>query len=178
MVLYHLFICYCTVPQGSISRPALYHHPGPVRRPPPTHFLAGMLSPREPSFSWPPQQYRQPARSPACCPSAQVLLGDRPGNTTAQRLADAIWANCSPFILGSIPAAVASAIIVSSSLDAGAATPLAAGAAALLPLAAAAWPVAAPLLEISRFAGMSAAEIEETVQVKEPVQVGEWFCSW
>lgn len=56
----------------------------------------------------------------------QVLLGDRPAGTTAQRLADGIWAKCSPFLLGSIPAAIASAVIVSSSLDAGPLTPLAA----------------------------------------------------
>lgn len=48
---------------------------------------------------------------------------------------------------------------------------LAAGAAAVLPVAAAAWPIVAPLREISQLAGMSAAQIEEAVRVKEPVQV-------
>jgi hypothetical protein len=102
-----------------------------------------------------------------------VLLGDRPGNTTAQRLADGIWARCAPFILGSLPAAAASAVLVSSGLEGAPYAPLAAAVAAALPLAVAAWPIAAPLLEIARFSGMSAAEIEEVVRVKEPVQVGQ-----
>ncbi|GAB4818160.1 hypothetical protein N2152v2_005206 [Parachlorella kessleri] len=112
-------------------------------------------------------------RAAAANGAQQVLLGDRPGHTTAQRLADAIWDNWAPFLLGSIPAAVASAIIMSSGLEEAPYGPLAAAAAAAVPLAVAAWPVAAPLVDIAKFAGLSAREIEETVRVKEPVQASQ-----
>lgn len=106
----------------------------------------------------------------------QVLLGDLPADTTGQRLADAILASTAPLLLGSLAASAASAIVLSQGLlDSGApANPLVVAAAAALPLAAALVPVVAPLGEVARFAGMSAAQIEDTVRLKEPIQVGGW----
>lgn len=110
----------------------------------------------------------------AQCGARQVLLGDRPASVTGLRLAQGIWRSSAPFLLGSIPAAIAGAIITTSGAsDALQGSPAALAApvvAVVLPLAAAMWPILAPLLEIQRFSKMSAAEIEETVRIKELLQ--------
>lgn len=102
-----------------------------------------------------------------------MLLGDLPADTTGRRLADAILSSMAPLLGGALAASIASAVVIGQGLlDSGApASPAAVAAAAALPLAAALAPVAAPLLEVSKFAGMSAQQIEDTVRLKEPVQV-------
>lgn len=101
--------------------------------------------------------------------ASQVLLGDRPSGITAARLAAGIWEGSGLQLLASIPAACASGIVVGQALEPGPAATVAAAAAALLPLAAGAWPFAGPLLEIAAFSRKSATEIEELVRVKEPL---------
>lgn len=104
----------------------------------------------------------------------QVHLGDLPADTTGRRLADAILASSLPLLLGSLVASAASAVVLSQGLlDSGApANPAAVAAAALLPVVLALAPVVAPLLEVKKFAGLSASQIEDTVRLSEPLQVG------
>ena len=109
----------------------------------------------------------------------QVLLGDAPADTTGRRLADGILRASLPLLLGAAVASVTSAIVLSQGLaDSGAPpNPLAVAALSAVPLGAALAPVLAPLVEVARFAGMSAQQIEETVRLQEPVQVGfAWRC--
>lgn len=117
--------------------------------------------------------WRAALEAAAACGARQVLLGDRPAGATAVRLARAIWASWGPICLGALPAAAASALIVAQGIDStgGGGVPGAVALAAAVPLAAAALPVAAPLLEVWRFSKLSAAEIEDTVRLEEPLQV-------
>lgn len=106
-------------------------------------------------------------------PHTQVHLGDVPADTTGRNLADAILKSSLPLLLGSVVASVTSAIVLSQGLaDSGAAAnPLAVAGLSAVPLLAALAPVVAPLLEVAKFAGMSASQIEDTVRLKEPIQV-------
>lgn len=101
-------------------------------------------------------------------------LGDLPADTTGRRLADAILHSSLPLLLGAAAASAASAVVLSQGLlDSGApASPAVVALAAALPAALALAPVVAPLLEVSKFAGMGAREIEDTVRLSEPIQVG------
>eukprot|EP00887_Chlorella_sp_A99_P000855 scaffold5.g855.t1 len=117
--------------------------------------------------------WRAALAAAAAAGAPRVYLGDRPADTTAARLAAAVWESSRLQLLGSILAALASAAIVWEGMEpaaGGGAAAAAAAAAAALPLAVGAWPVAAPLLEVAQFAGKSAAEIEGLVAVKEPLQ--------
>ena len=100
-------------------------------------------------------------------------LGDAPADATGRRLADAILSSSLPTLAGGLAASAASAVVISQGLlDSGApGSPAAVLAAAVLPLALALAPVVAPLVEVARFAGMSAQQIEDTVRLKEPLQV-------
>ncbi|KAH7616177.1 hypothetical protein Ndes2526B_g08279 [Nannochloris sp. 'desiccata'] len=112
--------------------------------------------------------------SAAKCHTQHVYLVDRPASVTGRRLAQGIWKSYSPFLLGAVPAAITGAIITSSVADSTPLTSLATFApstfAVVVPLAAALWPILAPLLEIRKFSKMSAAEIEDIVKIKEPLQ--------
>ncbi|KAL4533120.1 hypothetical protein Ndes2526A_g08570 [Nannochloris sp. 'desiccata'] len=112
--------------------------------------------------------------SAAKCHTQHVYLADRPASVTGRRLAQGIWKSYSPFLLGAVPAAITGAIITSSVADSTPLTSLATFApstfAVVVPLAAALWPILAPLLEIRKFSKMSAAEIEDIVKIKEPLQ--------
>lgn len=101
-----------------------------------------------------------------------MLLGDLPAETTGRRLADAILSSSLPLLLGSVLASAASAVVLSQGLlDSGApANPVAVAALSALPVMAALAPVVAPLVEVARFAGMSGAQIEDTVRLNEPIQ--------
>jgi hypothetical protein len=112
-------------------------------------------------------------RAAVAAGASQYHLGDAPADTTAQRLASAILSASLPRILGSLVASVASGIVLYQGLlDSGApANPAAVAAAAALPVVVALAPVVAPLVEVARFAGLSAQEIEDTVRLKEPLQV-------
>lgn len=125
-------------------------------------------SPKHPTHPTPPT------------PPPQVHLGDLPADTTGRRLADGILSSSLPLLLGSVVAAATSAIVLSQGLlDSGAAAnPLAVAGLSAVPLAAALAPVVAPLLEVGRFAGMSAQQIEDTVRLKEPIQVGQGGGGW
>ncbi len=103
----------------------------------------------------------------------QVHLGDLPANTTGQRLADGVLKSSLPLLLGSVVASLTSAIVLTQGLlDSGAPpNPLAVAGLSAVPLLAALAPVVAPLVEVARFAGMSASQIEDTVRLKEPIQV-------
>jgi pheromone shutdown protein TraB len=108
--------------------------------------------------------------------AAQVLLGDRPAGVTKARLGKAVARR---FLVGALPVASVVAVVGADGLN-GAGAPLAAVvAAAALPLGAAAWTVAAPLLEIFRFSRLSAAEIEAAARPAEALgapggQVALW----
>jgi hypothetical protein len=108
-----------------------------------------------------------------------VHLGDAPADATGRRLADAILSSSLPLLLGSLVASATSAVVIwQGLLDSGApAHPLAVAAAAAVPLAAALAPVVSPLVEVARFAGMSGQQIEDTVRIQEPLQVGRWWVS-
>lgn len=103
----------------------------------------------------------------------QVHLGDVPADTTGRNLADGILKSSLPLLLGSVVASITSAIVLSQGVaDSGAAAnPLAVAGLSAVPLLAALAPVVAPLLEVAKFAGMSASQIEDTVRLKEPIQV-------
>ena len=104
--------------------------------------------------------------SAAQCGAQQFYLVDRPTSVTGRRLAQGIWKSYSPFLLGAVPAAIAGAVITSSVVlgtDSTTTTSPSSIAAVVFavvaPLAAALWPIVAPLLEIQKFSTMSAAEI-------------------
>ena len=158
---------------------------------PGSNLLAGFLTQTYGSFQakagktvgiWPGAAWRTALQAAAVAGTVQVHLGDRPATTTSERLAAGIWAGSSLQLLGSIPASVASAIIVWQGMEPGGAGSAAAvAAAALLPLLAGAWPVLGPLLEIAQFSGKDAATIEDLVRVKEKLQVrvgAQQVCGW
>ncbi|KAL4443721.1 hypothetical protein ABPG75_011458 [Micractinium tetrahymenae] len=120
----------------------------------------------------PGEAWRVALRAAVAAGATQVHLGDLPGDTTGRRLADAILSSSLPLLLGSLVASAASAIVLSQGLlDSGApANPAAVAAAAALPVALALAPVVAPLLEVRKFAGLSASQIEDTVRLSEPLQ--------
>ncbi|KAL4858448.1 TraB domain-containing protein [Chlorella vulgaris] len=120
----------------------------------------------------PGEAWRVALRAAVAAGASQYHLGDAPADTTAQRLASAILSASLPRILGSLVASVASGIVLYQGLlDSGApANPAAVAAAAALPVVVALAPVVAPLVEVARFAGLSAREIEDTVRLKEPLQ--------
>jgi len=115
--------------------------------------------------------------SAAQCGTQHVYLVDRPASVTGRHLAQGIWKVHSPFLLGAVPAAIAGALITSSVADNTTATSLTTILpsifAVVVPLAAALWPILAPLVEIQRFSKMSAVEIEDIVKLKEPLQSNE-----
>lgn len=99
--------------------------------------------------------------------SRYVMLADRPARTTALRLSQGIWQSIFPYTLGALTASIAGAIGVLEATH----HPEAAALAALVPLGVSAWPIAAPLLEVSQFSKKNAEEIENIVRVREPVQM-------
>ncbi|PRW56496.1 actin binding [Chlorella sorokiniana] len=120
----------------------------------------------------PGEAWRVALRAAVASGASQVHLGDMPADTTGRRLADGILKSSLPLLLGSVVASITSAIVLTQGLsDSGApANPLAVAALSAVPLLAALAPVVAPLVEVSRFAGMSASQIEDTVRLKEPIQ--------
>lgn len=101
--------------------------------------------------------------------AAQVILGDRPAFVTQRRLAQGIWGALAPRaavgLIGFNTAIVAGAAqIVPASVCYEA---MAASVVATLALLT---PVALPYLEMWRFSGLNAEEIENTVDLPEPVQ--------
>ncbi|EFN58262.1 hypothetical protein CHLNCDRAFT_57092 [Chlorella variabilis] len=120
----------------------------------------------------PGEAWRVALRAAVAAGASQVHLGDAPADATGRRLADAILSSSLPTLAGGLAASAASAVVISQGLlDSGApGSPAAVLAAAVLPLALALAPVVAPLVEVARFAGMSAQQIEDTVRLKEPLQ--------
>ncbi|KXZ49872.1 hypothetical protein GPECTOR_19g323 [Gonium pectorale] len=105
--------------------------------------------------------------------SGALVLVDRPSNVTQHRMAAGLAADSGSRL-------AASAIIALGSLITTASTSLlpeqATGwalAAALAAAAAVAAPVVGPFLEVSRFADMSAEQIEDAVEVKEAIGSGD-----
>lgn len=101
--------------------------------------------------------------------AAQVILGDRPAFVTQRRLAQGIWGALAPRatvgLIGfntAIVAGVAQVVPASVCYEA-----MAASIVATLALLT---PVALPYLEMWRFSGLNAEEIEDTVDLPEPVQ--------
>lgn len=105
--------------------------------------------------------------------SGAVLLADRPTLVTERRMADGLAADAGVRLLAALGVLVGSMTVawgtslLPDSADGGV---LAAGLAAAAAVAA---PVVGPFLEVSRFADMSAAEIEDAVAVKEPIDQGD-----
>jgi hypothetical protein len=113
--------------------------------------------------------WREALHAAAKCGAREVLLGDMPASITKKHLAKGIWAKSAPMLLGAGTATVAGAMIVMATTPVSEALPVVA-AAVSIPLAIALWPILAPLLEVRKFAGLTAAEIEECVRIKEPLE--------
>ncbi|KAK9807775.1 hypothetical protein WJX72_008889 [[Myrmecia] bisecta] len=107
--------------------------------------------------------------------ASQVLLGDLPVSLTNRRAAEGIWgALLSKLIAAGALAAAAAAAAAAHAAAVSPAVPaeaaLGLGAAALAAGGAAVWPVAGALLEVQALAGKSAEDIEASVRLTQPVQ--------
>jgi len=122
----------------------------------------------------PGEAWRVALEAAAASGARYVFLGDQPANVTGRRLAQGIWTSSAPVLLSALPAAAVAAIMASHLMQNTGPSSIAAPiAAALVPLVAAAWPIASPLIEVARFSKMSAPEIEDAVRVTEPVQLAD-----
>ena len=109
-----------------------------------------------------------------CC--LQVLLGDKPAIAMSQRMSQGVWKGTAPFLGASLLLALAAATSAVIHLP----TPEVAPAAALGALGLLAkglYSTLGPLLEIRKLSQLSAQQIEEAVDLKEPVEVCCWLPS-
>lgn len=100
------------------------------------------------------------------------ILNDRPAGITQRKLGSSMLAaltgNLAAAVLAVAVAAAAGAQdLVPDSADPALVAASAAAATACL------WPLLGPLCEVSKFADMSATEVEEAVRVKQPIQEGD-----
>ncbi|KAG2492108.1 hypothetical protein HYH03_009599 [Edaphochlamys debaryana] len=121
----------------------------------------------------PGQAWRTALEAATAVGSGAVLLCDRPTDVTDQRMAAGLGADAGVRLISALAIIIGTAIFNASTSilpDGGEAGALAAAFAAAAAVAA---PVVGPFIEVSRFAGMTAEQIEDAVAIKEAIDQGD-----